>query len=146
MEKPKKLMSALNELIGMFAVAIVVMILLVVFVFPMFYGSSKDRKRAGEELEAIGAALGQYRSERGEWPGSTNSSVSKALVQKSPAGKPWLTHESRDNQGRLLDPWDHPYQFFLSNDGYIVRSAGPDGKFAKGSKNEKNDDFYQIGG
>lgn len=135
----------IQEFVGFAATAIIIMIVLVVFVFPMFYGSSKERKLAAKELEAIAQALTEYRSEKGGWPGTTNVTASTALTVDAANGKPWLSHERQDKQGRLLDPWDKPYQFFLSNDGFIVRSSGPDAIFNAGSSENLGDDLVYFG-
>ncbi|MEM9481740.1 MAG: type II secretion system protein GspG [Verrucomicrobiota bacterium] len=143
-DAPKK-KGIIQEFVGFAATAIIIMIVLVVFVFPMFYGSSKERKLAAEELDAIGKALTEFRSENGKWPGTTNSTVSSTLSENPGKAKPWSSHERRDGQGRFLDPWNNPFQFFLSNDGFIVRSSGPDGKFSLGTVEQIDDDLYLIG-
>lgn len=132
-EKKKK--SALQDLAGTAATAIILMILLTIFVFPLFYGD-KPSKSLEPEIEAIAKAMETYRSEKGMLPKGTQSEISAALLA---AG---LEHESVDKTGRLLDPWGMPYQIHSSNDGFVIRSAGRNAKFDAGGGKASDDIFH----
>ena len=73
--------------------------------------------RARAELQSIATALESYRRERGFYVESESASV--LVDQLSPR---YLTQVVR------VDPWHQPYLYEGTRTGFILRSAGPDGK------------------
>ena len=120
---------------GTVSTAIVIMIVLTIFVFPRFYGD-KAGKKLPDEIEAIAKTLETYRSEKGSLPMGTQSEISKALTDSG------LEHERVGEDGRLLDPWEIPYQILPSNDGFVIRSAGKNKKFDEGVTKDSDDIYY----
>jgi len=74
-------------------------------------------ERARAELQSIATALESYHRERGSYVESKSESV--LVDHLSPR---YLTQVVR------VDPWHQPYLYEGTRTGFILRSAGPDGK------------------
>jgi hypothetical protein len=129
----KSIHTAMNKL----ALVAVITVFCGIFVFPLFY-NRKDAKTAKSELAEIGGALQKFHAESGEWPSSGGRAVAAALG----GAKAFSKHERKDSEGRFLDPWETPYRFYFSKDGFTVRSAGQDKKFAKGLSSGEDDYWF----
>jgi len=140
-QPPKKKKSALQDMAGTVATAIVIMIVLSIFVFPMF-NRPKEGKIIGPEIEELGKAMETYQSEFGVLPTGNHREIWRALRGENPGKKAFSSLDREDDNGRLLDPWNHPYQFFVSSDGFVIRSGGPDKKFDHGTGRGADDFFY----
>jgi hypothetical protein len=138
---PKKKKNALQEMAGTVATAIVIMIVLSIFVFPMF-NRPKEGKIIGQEIEELGKAMETYQSEFGSLPSGNHREIWRALRGENPSKKVFTTLDREDDNGRLLDPWNQPYQFYVSSDGFVIRSAGPDKTFDHGTGIDADDFFY----
>ena len=80
------------------------------------------------EAQNIAFAISQYFSLFAAHPGGNSSAIAKALGGENPKKIVFLKlkHISRD--GEWLDPWRHPYDIRISEDGLVqIRSAGPNG-------------------
>lgn len=73
--------------------------------------------RARAELESIATALESFRRERGFYPESKSEA---ALIDG--LNPRYLARVIR------VDPWHKPYEYEGSRSGFVLRSAGPDGK------------------
>lgn len=136
----KEFLKSIHGAMDKLALAVVITVVCGIFVFPLFY-SRKEVKEVRAELEAIGAGLEQYRAENGAWPSSSGAlAVSEALIGNG--GKGFVAHERRDRDGRLIDPWEKPFRYFFSNDGFVIQSAGKNGKFAEGLDNGSDDYWF----
>ena len=139
-EKPKPQKSAIKDMAGTISTAIIIMIVLTIFVFPKFWGS-KEAKSIVKNIDSLAGAMESYRSEFGSYPGGNSREISAALRGENDKKKKFTDLEKTDDTGRLLDPWGNPFQFYVSNDGFVIRSPGPNGEFEKGD-GRKGDDFY----
>jgi hypothetical protein len=79
--------------------------------------NSEKTARARAELESIATALESYRREHGFYVEA--KSEAKLIDQLNPR---YLARVIR------VDPWHQPYEYEGSKSGYVLRSAGPDGK------------------
>ena len=79
--------------------------------------NAEKTARARAELELIATALEAYRQEHGFYVEA--KSEAKLIDQLNPR---YLAQVIR------VDPWHQPYEYEGSKSGYILRSAGPDGK------------------
>lgn len=130
-----KVHSAANQL----AFILIVVVICGVFVFPLFYDRKKVRA-VKTELAELGSALADYHAETGKWPAAGARSVATEL-SGGEGKKAFSAHERRDAEGRFIDPWETPYRFYFSENGYVIRGAGDDGKFQDGP-DEKADDYW----
>jgi hypothetical protein len=74
-------------------------------------------ERARADLDALNSALEAYRRERGSYV--VAGTVSALDNQLGPRHLPRIVH---------FDPWHRPYAYEGTRGGYVLRSAGPDGK------------------
>jgi len=114
--------------------------------------ASGHEARARAELAVIAGALEAYRREQGDYPRTDDAALlGQALLgRRDPDGRAIATSpvlewqkltwaEARDPRtdpaARLLDPWGRPYRYAYrvppagwSNSGFVLYSAGPDGR------------------
>ena len=136
----KERLQAINSFVNTSALAIVIIIFCGIFVFPMFY-KRKHVKEVKAEMLEIGNALEKFYAESGKWPSPGGRGVAGALTGEGDQ-KSFSTHPRRDGEGRFIDPWEYPYRYFFSKDGYAIQSAGRDGEFADGVGAGEDDYWY----
>ncbi len=136
----KESLKAIHEIANRLALIVVIVVFCGIFIFPMFY-SRKKANAVKMELREIAAALADYRSESGGWPSPGARSVSGALLGDG-GGKAYSQHLRRDEEGRFVDPWDTPYRFFFSKSGFVIQSAGKDGKHSDGAGGRGDDVWF----
>jgi hypothetical protein len=78
---------------------------------------ARKAARARADMEAVGAALERYRSERGSYVAAESEVV-------------LMDHLSPSYLGRVirLDPWLRPYRYAGTRERFTLSSDGPDGK------------------
>lgn len=79
--------------------------------------NAEKTARARAELESIATALESFRRERGFY---LESKSEAALIDS--LNPRYLARVIR------VDPWHQPYEYEGSRSGFVLRSAGPDGK------------------
>ncbi|MCP4849004.1 MAG: hypothetical protein GY899_13770 [Verrucomicrobiaceae bacterium] len=136
----QKFIKGVNSIVNRLALAIVILIIFGIFIFPLFH-NHQDTRAVKSELGWIGGALEEYYQENNKWPSSGARSVAKALAGEGEA-KAFYRHERRDEEGRFIDPWKTPYRYFFSNDRYAIQSAGPDEEFSDGISAGEDDYWY----
>ena len=132
--------KGLNSIVNRLALAIVIIIIFGIFIFPLFH-NHKDTKTVKLELRRIGDALEEYYQENNKWPSSGARSVAEALAGVAEA-KAFYRHIRLDPEGRFIDPWEKPYRYFFSNDRCAIQSAGPDEEFSDGINVGEDDYWY----
>ena len=70
--------------------------------------------------------LQQYRGFVGSYPTGNNAAVTKALLGQTEKNLIMAVLKSEMNEkGEILDPWGTPLQFYFSDNGVMICSAGP---------------------
>ena len=136
----QKFIKGVNSIVNRLALAIVILIIFGIFVFPLFH-NNQDTRAVKSELRRIGNALGEYYQENNKWPSSGARSVAGALSGEGEA-KAFYKHARLDAEGRFIDPWEKPYRYFFSNDRCAIQSAGPDEEFSDGINVGEDDYWY----
>lgn len=136
----QQFIKGLNSIVNRLALAIVILIIFGIFIFPLFHNNKKT-KTVKSELRQIGAALEEYYQEQNKWPSPGARSVAGALSGGGQS-KGFYNHARLDPEGRFIDPWENPYRYFFSNDRYVIQSAGPDGEFSDGLNAGEDDYWY----
>lgn len=94
----------------------------------MGYFAKAKTQSARLQIENINTALEMYYVENGAYP--SQSEGLKALVA-APADAPRWNGPYLKNAKNLMDPWGHPYQYTVSEQGeYNVSTTGQNGKGA----------------
>ena len=96
------------------------------------------------EMDSLIVALLQYRTEFGTLPVGPDSAVCKALSGENAKKIKFIEMRSTriGTDGRFLDRWGTPYRFYFSDDGVLVRSAGPNRQFDD-QRVEQVDDYFR---
>lgn len=94
-------------------VVLVIISVLAAMVVPQFFGQADEAKIkvAKSDISNISNAVEIYKLNNGKYPASLNDLVGKGKVFKK----------------EPLDPWQNPYQFSATGDGFTVISTGADG-------------------
>jgi len=100
--------------------------------------------KLNEDVENLFSALQKYKEHVGTYPVGGNAEVAKAL--KGHNSKNVIVLVGRKNtqlsdKGEFLDPWGTPLRIYFSDDGILVRSAGPNRRFDDSTTLECDDYF-----
>ncbi len=84
-----------------------------------------------EDVENLFVALQKYKEHVGSYPIGGNAEVAKALAGNNAknviilVGRKTVTNE----KGEFVDPWGTPLRIYFSDNGVLIRSAGPNRRF-----------------
>jgi hypothetical protein len=98
-----------------------------------------------KDAEALIQGLQQYREFLGTYPSGSQQEISKALSgQGDKKVIIMATTKSKKNaRGEMVDPWDTALQFYFTQNGVLIRSAGPN-KVFEDSKSPNSDDLFRT--
>jgi hypothetical protein len=94
------------------------------------------------EANKLIEGLQQYREFFKHYPTGTTAEISKALSGQA-EGKVVIfatASANKNDKGEIVDPWGIALQFYFSDNGVLIRSAGPD-KVFQDSRNSSDDLF-----
>ncbi len=84
-----------------------------------------------EDVENLFIGLQKFKEVVGNYPLGGNAEVAKALQGHN--GKNVIILVGRKNElnekGEMLDPWGTPLRVYFSDNGVLIRSAGPNRRF-----------------
>ena len=134
---------------------LVVIAILGILISLVTAGAQAARRRgavtkAKATIGSLETAIAMYEADMGEYPASENENLVKAL-QDDPGdadwGGPYMEFKEDElDDGELLDPWGHPYEYVSVNGGspthrersFDLFSLGPNGADDSGT----GDDIY----
>jgi type II secretory pathway pseudopilin PulG len=92
---------------------------------------ARSDARLNEDLENLFSALQKYKEHVGSYPTGGNAEVAKALKGQNPKNVIILVGRKTDlnDKGEFIDPWGTPFRIYFSDNGILVRSAGPNRRF-----------------
>lgn len=97
-----------------------------------------------KDADSLIEGLQQYREFVGSFPSGSTIDIAKALTGQT--DKKVLILAARKSElnakGEIVDPWGTPLQIFFSNNGILIRSAGPNRVF-EDSKSRSSDDLFR---
>ncbi len=99
--------------------------------------------KLNEDVENIFSALQKYKEHVGTYPVGGNAEVAKALKGQNPKNVIILVGRKNDlnDKGEFVDPWGTPLRIYFSDNGILVRSAGPNRRFDDSTTLECDDYF-----
>jgi hypothetical protein len=88
-------------------------------------------RRFSEDVENLFAGLQKYKEYVGSYPVGSNAEVVKALKGANPKSVIILVGRKNEinEKGEFVDPWGTPMKIYFSDNGVLVRSAGPNRRF-----------------
>ena len=99
--------------------------------------------KLNEDVENLFSSLQKYKEHVGAYPVGGNAEVAKAL--KGQNAKNVIILVGRKNElndkGEFVDPWGTPLRIYFSDNGILVRSAGPNRRFDDSTTLECDDYF-----
>ena len=85
------------------------------------------------DVEDLFTALQKYKERVGTYPTGGNLEVSKALKGANSKNVIIIVGSSKKNslneKGEIVDPWGTPLRIYFSDNGVLIRSAGPNRRF-----------------
>lgn len=97
-----------------------------------------------EDADSLILGLQQYKEFVGSYPAGTLSDISKALTGQTEKKVLILVMRKSElnTKGEIVDPWGTPIQVYFSQNGILIRSAGPNRVF-EDSKSTRSDDLFR---
>ena len=94
-----------------------------------------------EDVENLFIGLQKYKEVVGAYPLGSNAEIAKAL--KGHNNKNVIILVGRKNElnekGEIVDPWGTPLRIYFSDNGVLIRSAGPNRRFDDSTVMEADD-------
>jgi hypothetical protein len=97
--------------------------------------------RFNENVENLFSALQKYKERVGTYPTGGNLEVAKALMGNNPKNVIVIVGNKTDlnEKGEFVDPWGTALRIYFSDNGVLIRSAGPNRRFDDSTVPEADD-------
>ena len=97
-----------------------------------------------EDVENLFIALQKYKEQVGSYPIGGNLEVARALQGHNPKNVIVIVgrKNSTNEKGEFIDPWGTPLRIYFSDNGVLIRSAGPNRRFDDSTVMDA-DDYYR---
>jgi len=97
-----------------------------------------------ENIENLFRALQKFKEQTGTYPIGGNIEVVKALQGHNPKNVIVIVGNKTpvNEKGEFVDPWGTALRFYFSDNGIMIRSAGPNRRFDDSTAMD-SDDYYR---
>lgn len=97
--------------------------------------------RFNEDVENLFVGLQKYKEVVGAYPIGSNAEVVKALKGHNPKNAIIIVGRKNEmnEKGEFVDPWGTPLRIYFSDNGVLIRSAGPNRRFDDSTVMEADD-------
>jgi hypothetical protein len=87
--------------------------------------------RFNDQIGDLFGALQKYKERVGSYPTGNNAEIAKALNGANSRNVIVLisARVERNDKGEFVDPWGTPLRIYYSDNGVLIRSAGPNRRF-----------------
>jgi len=94
-----------------------------------------------EDVENLFIGLQKYKEIVGAYPLGSNAAIAKALKGQNPKNVIILVGRKNElnEKGEIVDPWGVPLRIYFSDNGVLIRSAGPNRRFDDSTVLEADD-------
>lgn len=94
-----------------------------------------------EDVENLFVGLQKYKERVGSYPVGGNAQVAKALSGENSKNIIILVGRKTElnEKGEYVDPWGTPLRIYFSQEGILIRSAGPNRRFDDSTVLEADD-------
>jgi hypothetical protein len=100
-------------------------------------------QKFNDEVENLFSALQKYRERVGSFPVGGNAEVGRALQGVNPKNVIVIVGGKMDvnEKGEFVDPWGTALKIYFSDNGMLIRSAGPNRRFDDNTAPDADDLF-----
>lgn len=97
--------------------------------------------RFNEDVENLFTGLQKYKERVGSYPIGSNAEIANALQGHNPKNVIVIVGRKNDlnEKGEFIDPWGTPLRIYFSDNGVLIRSAGPNRRFDDSTVMEADD-------
>lgn len=97
--------------------------------------------RFNEDVENLFIALQKYKEVVGSYPQGGNADIARALQGRNSKNLIILVGRKTElnEKGEIVDPWGTPLRIYFSDNGVLIRSAGPNRRFDDSTVVEADD-------
>ena len=122
--------------------------ILTVIAGPVWTGRARTPLRVhartskfNEDVENLFVGLQKYKERVGSYPVGGNAQVAKALSGENSKNIIILVGRKTElnEKGEYVDPWGTPLRIYFSQEGILIRSAGPNRRFDDSTVLEADD-------
>jgi hypothetical protein len=94
-----------------------------------------------QDIENLFTGLQKYKERMGKYPVGGNAQVAKALQGENDKNIIIVVGRKTElsEKGEYLDPWGTPLRIYFSDEGVLIRSAGPNRRFDDSTVLEADD-------
>ncbi len=87
--------------------------------------------RFNQDIENLFTGLQRYKERVGSYPIGSNAEIAKALNGQNPKNVIVLVGKKSElnEKGEFVDPWGTALRIYFSDNGVLIRSAGPNRRF-----------------
>lgn len=95
------------------------------------YQANARSSKFNEDVDSLFNALQQYKERTSAYPQGSNAEIARALDGRNDKNLIILVGKNLtvNSKGEFVDPWETPLRIYFSNEGVLVRSAGPNRSF-----------------
>jgi hypothetical protein len=97
--------------------------------------------RFNEDVENLFNGLQKFKERVGSYPIGSNAEVAKALQGNNSKNVIVIVGRNTEvnEKGEFVDPWGTPLRIYFSDNGVLIRSAGPNRRFDDSTVMEADD-------
>jgi type II secretory pathway pseudopilin PulG len=130
-------------LIGIGLVAVLALAIWASRVWSNFQVQARNT-RFNQDIENLFTSLEKYKEKTGSYPVGSNAGVAKALNGQNAKGITVIVGRKTElnDKGEFVDQWGTPLRIYFSDNGVLIRSAGPNRRFDDSTVMD-NDDFIR---
>ena len=105
---------------------------------------SAHNQRFNDDVVTLFEALQKYKENVGTYPVGSNAEIARMLKGKNPKNVIILVGRKTElnDKGEFIDPWGTALRIYFSDNGILVRSAGPNRRFDDSTALDC-DDFFR---
>jgi hypothetical protein len=136
----------MKKLLPLIAGAALVIVLALVYLSWQRSRMNPEVVEFHQDADRLIEGLQQYKEFVKSYPSGSLTDIAKALSGQSEKDRVLIlaTKENQKNaKGEIIDPWGSPLQFYFTENGVIIRSAGPNQVF-EDSKVPGSDDLFRT--
>lgn len=122
----------MNKIIPVVTATVVVAAGILTYAASARHRISPEAAKFHQSADRLIEGLQQYKEFMKSYPSGSHLEIAKALSGRSEKDRVLILATSQNEtnaKGEIIDPWGTPIQFYFSDNGVMIRSAGPNQVF-----------------